>query len=875
MAKRALLLVLFTLCAGLHAQGLPHMPPPPAAPDGSAPAALPPELNLAFIAPDDQEVFFESWQELNADGTPGPFVLAVPSAVRLDYREPASADGKTPLKRLELLADQAFVWFTPDNAAGAKDDALGALASGVNSVQFYGEGNVWMRYSVGNESVTLRADRVYLDFERGRYAAFNLTGKFDNVRAHSGADDSGPADGPLRTGVGVGNAADKAKAGNENLGAPPGEGDAPQAGGKPRSLPQERGLRLFMRAKTLRIVDLSQDRKEIELENGSVSSSSLAIASYSLASERLRIIVRKERSTIYTTRPAVRILDWPLLTLPVDEYRYDLDSIFPIRQLDFISNSRFGFGVRTYVDAVAAYDFFADPEPPFHPLALGPQVDYYSKRGLGLGVNLDWGGIRAFDDHGRAGFTSYYIKDRGDDRKRARDLGFFPLQNENRSRIQAQVSKNFGGGWQLEGIFGYYSDRNIRREFFEREHDNNLPTNSYVMMTKRFGDLNAFLMIAPRVNLFENLTEYLPVLGFDTARTSVGDFGLQMSSHTEGALLRYRPADNDPRQRVSVERVDSSNWFNLPLDLRYLTIDPFAGARATVALDYLTIPQGSARPGLSLDGTFPGLLPGQERRSGVLYRVLPFFGLNAQTFFTGVFPGAKVPGLGIDGLRHVIEPYVRYSNVVYNSLDEIDERAFVPLDSVDVLDEFHEVRLGVRNRLQTRQGWGPQRRTVDYLDFMVEVPIYPNPRRDNHNRVFGNFEFAATWRPAPGFSISGQGFYDPYQGSFVRANASFNVDITDIMRGSIYYRLLRNIHQVIGINIELTLSEVYGVRVLQEYDLQEGRFRDTRIELTREILEAFTVGFVVVRDAAQGDLGFYLSFSANISGPRGGSALLR
>lgn len=872
MARLAIVFA-FLVSAGLSAQGGMRLPAPPPAPGGKSAPASPPEIELSYIAPDGVEVFIDTWQELQPDGKPGPYVIALPYALELRYRD--SGDEKTPPRTLRLLADQALVWFVPDKPDTASADPLGALATGVSRVQFYGEGNVLLQYGAGGDSVTVRADRVFLDFERGKMAAFNLTGRMSNVRAHTGGDiDEATSDeGPVRAGVGVGDAAERAKSAPDDLGPPPGQADSPTPAGKPRSLPQERGQRLFMRAKTLRVIALSQERKEVELEGGSVSSSSLAVASYSLASERLRIIVRRERSTIYTTRPSVRILDWPLLTLPVDEYRYDLDSVFPIRQLDFFQNSRFGFSFRTYVDAVAAYDFFADPEPPFHPLALGPQFDYYSKRGFGYGVNLDWGGIHAFDDHGRASVRTYRIVDRGDDRKRARDLGWFPLENEERGRGQAWLTKNFGGGWQLDGVFAYYSDRNFRQEFYEREHFANLPTTSFIRITKRFNNMNAYLFVLPRINEYESRTEYLPNLGFDVQRAAVGDFGLTLSSHTDIAMLRWQPPKGMEGEIITAPRADSSNWFNMPLDLRYFTIDPFAGARVTVAQQFLEIPRGAERPGLSPMGTFGGLRPGDDRKSGLLYRVLPFFGANLQTFFTGTFPGARVPLLGIHGLRHVMQPYVRYLNVAYNSLDDVPERAFVPFDSVDVLDEFHEVRVGFRNRFQTRQGSGSNRRTIDYLDLLVEIPIYPNPRRDNNNRVFGPFEFAGTWRPAPGFSLSGQGFYDPYFGTFTRAAASFNVDFTDILRGSVYYRLLRDIHQVIGINVQLTLSEVYGVKLLQEYDLERGKFRDTRIELTRDVLEAFTLGFVFVRDAAQGDIGFYFSLSASFAGPSGSRVL--
>ncbi|MCC6574117.1 MAG: LPS assembly protein LptD [Planctomycetes bacterium] len=891
-------LLIAPLAVRTHAQAAPaaRTPAPAAKPakadekPGAGPVAEPAakpapkgRLEVTYMVEDERETFLETWQETTAEGKPGPYVVALPFPVRLDYRDTGkAADARDPdiVKRVELLADRALLWFKPEEGKEPSSDPLAGLAEGASNIQIYGEGNIWMRYSAGSEYVVIRADRVFLDFARGKFSKFNFTGKLDNVRAHSSAGEGEGASAapvPLRYGAGVGNAVEEAR--NDpvegRVGAAPNDDAIPEKTGKPKSLPQERGSRFFVRAGALRILSFDDTRQEILLEDGSVSSSSLAVASYSLAAQRLRIVLRKERSTIYATRPSVRILDFPLLTVPVEEYKYDIDTIFPLRQLDITHSSRFGFALRSYIDAIAAYDFFADPEPSFHPLALGPQLDYFEKRGVGGGVNLDWGNIRPFRDHGRAGLRSYLIKDRGDDRERARDLGWFPLDKEYRGRFHANLTKNFGDNWQLDGIFGYYSDRNFRREFYEDEFYRNLPTDTFIRMTKRYNEFNYYLNIAPRLSPFESKTEYLPALGFDVSRAAIGDFGLQMSSHAEIAYLRFTHADGDPRRRIGAARADISAWFNLPIDAGIVALDPFLGVRATLARDYLAIPQGAERPELSPDGTFPDLAPGQERRSGMLYRLLPFIGLNAQTFFSAVYPDVRVPILNIDGIRHVIAPYVRYSNVFFNSLDEIPERAFIPFDAVDTLDEFHEVRVGIRNRVQTRQGQGSARRTVDYFEIAAEIPVCPHPARDNDDRVFGLLETSAVWRPAPGFTISGGGFYDFYDGEFSRVWTTFSMDVLDVATGSLYYRRLRNIHEVVGVNVGLTLSDVYGVRLLQEYDLNTGKMRDTRFELNRRVLELFTLGFVFVRDAVDGSLGFYVSITASFEAPRGSSNLLR
>lgn len=881
---RAVLLLLFVSAlpgAMLHAQ------------DEVAPAPVTSgNVSIRYVVDDQQETFWESWRE----GDDGPFVLALPYAIEMSYSDRTAPDaaGNALERKLLLLADRALIWFNPGDgdqeAEDVQNDPFLAMGRGIRNLQFYGEGNIWMRYRVGGEAVTLRADRVFLDFSRSRIItynskgdpefteALNLEGRMDNVRAHSGAAEGArqPGGGPIRTGVGFGEDADEAAdaEATDSVGSSPSEDAVPTPAGRLKSLPQERGLRLFMRAKQLRILSLNSEVQEIELDHGSISSSSLAVASYSLAAEQLTVRLTKVRGTVYLTDPQVRILDVPIFVLPVEDYAYDVDSEPPIRQLEFIQNDRFGFAFRSYIDAVATYDFFMDPEPPFNPLRLGPQIDYYSKRGLGIGVNLDYGSTSAFGNFRRASFRSYYINDPGDDRDRARELGWYPVEKHSRGRIKAGYSQHFGDGWQMDHWLNYSSDQNFRREFFEPEYDNNEIESSYFQIKKRYEGLNFFVRLQPKIHPWESRTEYLPTVGFDAQKIPVGDFGLTMSSHTEASVLRFMPGDRDEREEISTLRADSRTWFSLPFELGPFALDPYAGARFTAATNHIKYAEDGSRPGLSGDGTFAGMRSGDEENDGFLYRVIPFVGVNLQTFITGNFPDVRIPGLGIDGLRHVFAPFVRYRNDLYNSLDDVPGRGFIPMDGVDVLDEFHEIRVGFRNRFQTRTGWGEDRRTVDYFELMAELPLYPQRKRDNDGRFVGDLEVAAVWRPAPGFALAGDMFLDPVSGRLSRASGSFRFDVLSFGSANVYYRLLQGQHQVVGISGDLALSELYRIGFKQEYDLQKGEFRDTRISLTRRILEAVDLGVTFRYDAVDGDFGFFLSISPAFRSP-GSSSLLR
>lgn len=837
-------------------------------------------IDITPVVPEGTDTF----HYVLPDSEPGRWTLAFPFPIELRYTDTSS---QGPQRQLHLLADRFVAWFEPESGDEEFDpqDAFGAMSRGVRNLQLYGEGNVRMVYGAGNDSVIVRADRVFLDLSRGKVLTYDaegraslrdgmiLSGRVTEPRIHSGAAGGDDGEGqPVRVGFEIGDTADDTRP--DAPGAAPSGDPSPEPAARPRSLPQEQGRRLFARARELRFI-LTDEVQEAELKGGSISSSSLAVASYSIYAESITLRLTPVRKTAYVTDPALRVLDQPVLRYSVRDYSFDLGSQPPIRQLDLISNRRYGLAFRMYVDAIATYDFLADPEPPFNPFQMGPQIDYFTRRGLGTGLNLDWGGTSAFSRYGRASVRSLYIHDAGDDRQRARELGWFPLEKRDRGRFLGAYSQNFGGGWQLDHLLNYESDRNFRREFYEREYETNQPLDSFGLITRRDGKLNYFLLVEPRVHPWQSKTERLPTLGFDAQRYPVGDFGLQLSSHTEASILRFSPGIDDDREVTYVPRLDSLTWFNLPFELGPLALDPFVGARFTLANHFLHIPEGAERPGLAADGTYPGLRPGDEQDWGILYRFMPLFGVNAQTFFTGTFSDAKVPLLGLDGVRHVIAPFVRYVNMPYNSLDDVPERAFIPMDETDVAGKFHEVRVGLRNRIQTRTGRGDNRRTTDYLELMAEIPIYPDRFRDNAGRRYGDLEVAASWKFAPRFELSGHMFMDVYTGNYERANATLSFGVPFLGRGEIYYRMLKDQHQVVGAQLRLELSETYRINLKQEYDMQSGLLRDTRIEIRRETMEAFSLGFIFVRNAVDGNVGFQFNLSLAIRAPRGGSGLLR
>ena len=106
------------------------------------------------------------------------------------------------------------------------------------------------------------------------------------------------------------------------------------------------------------------------------------------------------------------------------------------------------------------------------------------------------------------------------------------------------------------------------------------------------------------------------------------------------------------------------------------------------------------------------MLPGGDR-----FRTVVNAGVEASFKISRTWEDAQSRTLGLDGLRHIAQPFVNFSYVTGNNFSPAELLQFDryipstrlrPIDfpqftSIDSLDNWSIVRLGLRNRLQTRR----------------------------------------------------------------------------------------------------------------------------------------------------------------------------
>ena len=142
-------------------------------------------------------------------------------------------------------------------------------------------------------------------------------------------------------------------------------------------------------------------------------------------------------------------------------------------------------------------------------------------------------------------------------------------------------------------------------------------------------------------------------------------------------------------------------------------------------------------------------MPGGDR-----LRILANAGVEASFKISRTWEQAQSRALGLDGLRHIIQPFVNFSYVTGDNDDPAEILQFDryipstqlrPIDfpqftSIDSIDNWRIARLGVRNRLQTRR----DDTTINWLELETYFDVnFDNPYdRTDYSNVYNQLRFS-------------------------------------------------------------------------------------------------------------------------------------
>lgn len=560
----------------------------------------------------------------------------------------------------------------------------------------------------------------------------------------------------------------------------------------------------------------------------------------------------------------------------------------PIRRLELNSDSVFGVQLRTSWDL---FSLLGAEEPPGTTLNL--DLNYFTERGPNVGLSGNYVANDLFGLPGRAvgdGILNY-IYDTGNDNLGLdrRNLNF---PESNRGRLTWRHLQDMPDGFLLRGELGYLSDRNHLEQYYESEFDTGKDIETLVGLQQSWGNSQWSLLVRPQLYEFENNTEWLPRGDFTFLSEPLLGGWLSWSSHSMAGYAQLNQADPP---NVPGDLFDPLPYYADMTGGLAMTRHELSAPLNFGAFNLVPYVWGEAA---GWSNSFTG--DGIDRLVGSV-------GLRGSIQFAKYMPWVQSRILGLNGLAHkmvfdadwsLTESNRDLSDIPqWNEFDDnsqerfrqrllmntfggtlppqFDPRGFAVRSGAgssvtapwhELVDDLHVIRLGWRNRWQTKVGPFERQRVKDWMTLDLEASLFPNADRDNFGDTAGLLGARYAWHVGERTSLLANGLFDPFTGGM----ELWNVGVLNqrSTRGSLYAGL----RQVKGQGLDsqiLTASASYAMSdkwigtIGTAYDLAEERNRGQSFTLTR-VGADFLFHFGANYDASKNNAGIAVSVEPRI-----------
>jgi hypothetical protein len=315
-----------------------------------------------------------------------------------------------------------------------------------------------------------------------------------------------------------------------------------------------------------------------------------------------------------------------------------------------------------------------EPEGTDSTLAL----DYYSKRGIGGGVEVDYERENYFGS-----LLGYVINDRGRDRLgRAASRRSLKPPDELRGRFRWQHRHFLPYDWQLTSEVSYTSDQNFIESYYRSEFNVGKEQETLVHLKRIEDNWGLSLLGKARMNDFVNKLEELS--------------DNQISRFRQ----RYASGSTPTGPQGLFTYMSTRNELDMPMTIGKAKIVPFVAG--TVAYE----------DGL---GFYTELDGGTTGREDSVWFGEAGFRASSQPYWK-VFPDVRSRLWDLNQLRHIIQPYLT---------------AIGYIESESVAQQRDTLNVGISQRLQTKRGGTPgagdEGRTVDWMRLDMDVTLVDDP----------------------------------------------------------------------------------------------------------------------------------------------------
>ena len=526
-------------------------------------------------------------------------------------------------------------------------------------------------------------------------------------------------------------------------------------------------------------------------------------------------------------------------------------------------NDAFSFSVSPAFLSSWGYSLLTQVSFPIHENITGRlRVDYRTRRGVGIGFDSD---IQyGKDKNSWANLKTYYLQDQ-DPLINRTDVPR-GLVSTGRYRVTLQNYTEFA-----EDIYGIadltkLSDRFVMQDFYHSDFRIDPIPDNVIALAKRSSFYTLTAIARFQANEFFEQTERLPEVVLDVKRHAIFGGPIFYEGETGIADLHRNFASGSGFENYESWRVDTFHQLTYPNTyFGWLSLVPRAGFRETYydkTRDLgKTMFESSENP-LVPDFLLPDpTLEMPIKNGGGASRSVVNLGAEASFKVSREWEDAQSRFLGLDGLRHIIQPFTNFSWVSDNGPDPKEILQFDrfepttqlrPIDfpqftSIDSIDRWTVWRFGVRNRLQTRR----DDLTISWLDLETYFDVnIDNPYdRTQFSNLFNKLRFT----PLPWASLVIRSQLPAFDKGFTEVNSNIVVQPIANLKVSVGHRYLNenpffNNSSLFVVGGYYRIDDNWGVGVQEQYEAITGALEQQRYSVYRDLTSWVASVGAVIRD---------------------------
>jgi hypothetical protein len=435
------------------------------------------------------------------------------------------------------------------------------------------------------------------------------------------------------------------------------------------------------------------------------------------------------------------------------------------------------------------------------------------------------------------------------------------------------------------------SDRRFLQDFAPGEFRQNPNPDNAISLTKWDEDGTFTITARKTLNDQFDATEKLPEAALDLKRMPVfGKSGLFYQGETSAGYLRRNFALDSIFPDYETFRADTFHQLSYPGTYGgWLSLVPRVGVRGTYyenggftepvvstsveekdVIDPVTgLPEIDPATGQKKT-TKKTITTTQEklRLEGSIFRPVVNAGIEASFKFSRAYESVQSRAWGLDGLRHVVQPYVNASFTYtgedpahilqfdrLNRSTQLPPIDFPQFNTIDSIDNWSIIRLGVRNRLQTRRdnltfSW---LELDTFVDVNLDRPDFGNAALLSDTGTFSNLYNRLRWTPLPWVNFQLDSQVPLFDDGFSEVNTTANFLVNQNLQLLLGHRYINGNHQfpdssLVSFGGYIRLGENWGLSVRENYEFEDSVLESQRYELHRDLSSWIASLGVLVRD---------------------------